>query len=68
MRFKQWTKKFVKDETALGDLARDIHEDPTFPTTISKRQDLIDYLKNRGACYEAIAVANEAYSQFETQK
>jgi uncharacterized protein YozE (UPF0346 family) len=44
--FYQWLKVFRREDNPVGDLARDVLEDPTFPKRATSREDILEYLKS----------------------
>ncbi len=63
MSFRVWTRQFIDDNNAIGDLARDIDDDSNFP----KKNDyntLLNYLKDRNACDNAIQTLKESWYQY----
>lgn len=63
LTFKKWMKKFIKDENAIGDLARDMYADKSFP----KSNDLKvqrRYLKPK-ACEKAMETFEKAWALYE---
>lgn len=68
--FRIWIKQFKDDDTAIGDLARDIISDSgknewqTFPKK-NNQQTILDYLYSKSACYNAIKTFNEAWVKYE---
>lgn len=62
--FKEWLyTKYMNDSTYYGDLARDINNDPDFPTKGSE-DDLITYIEGQGSGEEAVHVLHEAFTLF----
>lgn len=64
--FKKYLiKEHVHEETAVGDLARDVRLDLTFPAT-GERRDLRRYLDGRdGVCNNALITFEEAWRLYE---
>jgi len=61
--FRIWTRQFIEDNNAIGDLARDIEDDSNFP----KKNDyntLLDYLKESNACDSAIDTLKESWNEY----
>lgn len=58
-------RNYVEEDSYLGDLARDIRDDPGFPRRASSYATILKYLLNRHACPEAITAFDDAYSLFE---
>jgi hypothetical protein len=66
MLFSQWMKRLAKDESARGDLARDIAVDSSAPhgpggNTFERWHT---YLLERGACDAAIGVLDAAWEAY----
>ena len=62
MGFKTWLlENHIGQDTRIGDLARDVKQDGTFPST-DVFEDLYDYILDKpGSCYEANVALMEAY-------
>lgn len=43
--FAQWCKKFISDDTAFGDIARDIHRKGWIVPNFARKQDILNYAK-----------------------
>ena len=62
--FKIWIKKFKCEDTPIGDLARDIKIDKTFPSSRC-RITLENYLLSKNACSSAMDAFNEAFELYK---
>ncbi|OMI87844.1 hypothetical protein BSZ07_20550 [Streptomyces sp. M1013] len=62
--FTAWLKTHADHRTAIGDLARDVSNDPDWPSH-KGRQGQLDYLEERGAIDAAIETLERAWSQYE---
>ncbi|MFB7240442.1 MULTISPECIES: YozE family protein [unclassified Streptomyces] len=62
--FTTWLKGHVKDNSAIGDLARDVAADRDWP---SRRQlkGQREYLESRGAIPAAVETLERAWSLYE---
>lgn len=65
--FTTWLQAHAKDESAIGDLARDVASDPYWP---SHRQlsGQRDYLEERGAIPAAVETLERAWELYEAQQ
>lgn len=62
--FKDWLcDNYLNDSSYIGDLARDVSEDRTFPDEGSV-DDFVTYIEKQGAVEEAVSVLMEAYDLF----
>lgn len=66
MTFKKWLESHNKKETAIGDLARDIDRDVSFPK-VNNMGLILSHLKYMGACPDAIKTFKEAWKQYTTE-
>lgn len=62
--FIMWIRQFKKDDTAIGDLARDIREDSKIKTRFSIRR-LRRYLENANACEDCMKTFEEAVKVYQ---
>lgn len=63
MNFKKWLKQFIKEESPIGDLARDNEKDPAFPDSYSYKK-IRTHLLNQNAsdlCMESFEIAWQRY-------
>lgn len=67
MTFFHWLKDKIDDDTPIGDLARDVHEEPC-----SEEAGLPDdymewkyFLNKKKACWDAIKTLREAFSEYK---
>lgn len=65
--FTSWLKTHAKDQSAIGDLARDVAADPAWP---SRRQlsGQREYLEERGAIPAAVETLERAWELYEAQQ
>lgn len=62
--FKDWLcANYLKDSSYIGDLARDVSDDKTFPDEGSV-DDFVSYIEKEGAVEEAVSVLMEAYDLY----
>lgn len=59
--FKTWIEKFKSDDSPIGDLAHDIYFDQRFPSSSCDKDEILDYLKSRGAIPQAIRAFEKAW-------
>lgn len=67
MNFKQWITSFQHTGGPRGDLAQDIVRDKKFPEDLQEWKELRVYLKDRGACREAMNAARYAWKIYQQQ-
>ena len=65
MTFNRWLRRYKGERCPIGDLATDAASDQGFPQNIKCRADLLGYLTRKGACYEALNAAREAWLEFK---
>ena len=63
--FYSWLLQFKKDDTAIGDLARDAGNDSEFPRRSISNGHLKKYLESKHACDAAMNVLAEAFAQYK---
>ena len=66
MDFKEYSEKFLNEESPLGDLARDMKSDGGFPET-NEIKKIRGYLLYMGACYEALRAAEEMFEKYSEE-
>lgn len=66
MDFKEYSEKFLNEESPLGDLARDMKSDGGFPET-NEYEKVEGYLLYMGACYEALRAAEEMFEKYSEE-
>lgn len=66
MTFTTWLKRFEKDDTPYGDLARDIRDDTSLDgNRFNTRTAIRRHLENVGACREAIRTFEHAWVDYQ---
>lgn len=66
MIFRTWIlDNKINEDTPIGDLARDIKREGSFPKSNSHDR-LLGHLYTKGACHECIEAFEEAYEEFKT--
>lgn len=65
--YRKWIIKFAEEESHIGDLARDIRADPSFPK-IPDRGIIKKYLANIGACENALIAFDKSWWEFKDHK
>lgn len=66
--YKFMITKKITDESPVGDLARDMKADLTWPRTckyIYDKNFLLNYLRRRGACSQALDAFEEAWDEYD---
>lgn len=53
--------KFKEVDLAIGDLAQDIYKYKSFPMKTSNHDELLFYLKDYGACQDALKTFEEIF-------
>lgn len=65
-KFRTWLKDQINRDDPIGDLAIDtfaVSDKPDFKT----KKEWLSYLRNRGACKEALEAFETAWKEFEKQ-
>lgn len=65
--FSAWLKTHKSQDNAIGDLARDVSDDPDWPAR-KGRQGQLDYLEGRGAIPAAIETLERAWTEYEAYR
>lgn len=66
MTFTQYLKTKLKDNNAIGDLARDRFQDSNWPMKSENNlKELITYLENRGAIDNAIDALKKTFNEYQ---
>ncbi|WP_252234765.1 YozE family protein [Clostridium sp. ZS1] len=65
--FRQWIVRSYLDNNPRGDLARDVLKDVNFPNT-HDYSEMVDYLRYKKACKEAMDVFRNSYRTFAKLK
>ena len=63
--FYSWLMQFKNDDTAIGDLARDVRDDSEFPRRSISYRHLKKYLESKHACVAAMNVFKEAFAKYK---
>lgn len=66
--FYSWLLQFKDDNTAIGDLSRDVRRDREFPRRATSYRHLNDYLESKHACDAVMNVFENAFAQYEAEK
>lgn len=64
MTYKEFILQFVEDDTAYGDIARDIAQDDAFPNT-NDYEEMDYYLTLTGASDSFLRVLEETYEEYK---
>ncbi len=65
--FYSWLLQFKDDDTAIGDLSRDVRCDKEFPRRAISYRHLKDYFESKHACDAAMNVFENAFAQYKTE-
>ena len=66
MKFSEWLKQFIGQQSAIGDLARDVLRDRTAPA-LSSRQEWRLHLDSRNACDGALDAFELAWKRYAAE-
>jgi uncharacterized protein YozE (UPF0346 family) len=65
MDFLKWLKEFKEVDRPIGDLAKDILNDPDFPET-NDRTEIYEYLSGeKGADYTVLSVFEDCWKAYK---
>ncbi|WP_435601131.1 YozE family protein [Streptomyces sp. C10-9-1] len=64
--FTVWLKGHAKDQNAIGDLARDVASDPSWPSR-KQLEGQREYLENLGAMPQAVETLERAWDLYHAQ-
>ncbi|MEU2507661.1 YozE family protein [Streptomyces sp. NPDC007863] len=64
--FTTWLKSHVKDDNAIGDLARDVAMDPDWPSG-KQLKGQREYLEGRGAISAAVETLERAWDLYRAE-
>ena len=65
--FYSWLMQFKNDDTAIGDLARDVNRDSEFPRRSISYRHLKKYLESKQAVDVVMNVFMEAFTQYKSE-
>lgn len=65
--FRKWMRQYEEECSPMGDLARDIAADDTFPKS-SIADTLFGYMEECGACENCYKVFYEAWGMYERER
>lgn len=65
--FYSWLMQFENDDTAIGDLARDVNRDSEFPRRLISYRHLKKYLESKQAVDVVMNVFMEAFTQYKSE-
>ncbi|MFD0942911.1 sterile alpha motif-like domain-containing protein [Savagea faecisuis] len=57
-------ENYLKDQSPIGDLARDIKCDATFPENADTEEAIQNYLEAEGACWQCIDAFLQAWEAY----
>lgn len=66
--FRRWLRQFARDRNAVGDLARDVQADGTWPRGPGSFARYETYLEDRGACDGALSALRVAWAQYGRER
>ena len=61
---KSWLLSQHRRDDVVGDLARDVRQDPSFPKGTVGNLTLRLYLRDHGACYGAVSALSTAWKEW----
>lgn len=64
--FYTWLKQFRDYDTPLGDLSRDVLDDPEFPRT-KKYDIMVQYLKSKDVPNKVLTVLESSFSNYQAE-
>ena len=65
--FYGWcVQRYRRNDTPLGDLARDMELDPKFPKDATTKEEILAYMKGRQACARAVRRLEKAWKICES--
>jgi uncharacterized protein YozE (UPF0346 family) len=65
LTFKDWLKEFKEVDRPIGDLAKDVLNDPDFPET-NKHKEIYDYLECvKWADYQVLSVFENCWKAYK---
>jgi uncharacterized protein YozE (UPF0346 family) len=64
LSFTNWLKRHANRNSPLGDLARDMIDDKTWPSYDSV-SNYLSYLYSKGACFDAVQTLNKAWKTYQ---
>jgi len=62
LTFKTWLRRFEDENSAVGDLARDVARDPNWPSGGPRRTRR--HMEDLGACEDALTTHDRAWSEY----
>lgn len=62
--FYQYAKQYIEEDSAFGDLARDMRDDKSFPKESCYYDVILAHLECHNACDECIETFNQAYEAY----
>jgi uncharacterized protein YozE (UPF0346 family) len=62
--FKTWLKNFLKEDSAFGDLAKDVADDSEFPKQ-NKYDIILYYLQRQNAISDCITTFENAWREYK---
>lgn len=68
MSFYEWIILFKEVDRPIGDLAKDILADPSFPKKETEHDPIEEHLNSKRACWEAIEAFNKAYAYYQLDR
>jgi uncharacterized protein YozE (UPF0346 family) len=66
--FRAWLRQFRREESAIGDLARDALADQEWPRGPGSLNKYLGHLEDVGACDAAIDTLHEAWARYERER
>jgi len=68
IRYTTWIRQFKEKQTPIGDFARDVISDKSNYPRSNNYQDMLEYLENHNACYEAVDAFEETWYDYQCEQ
>ena len=66
--FTNWLRDRKQEDTRIGDLARDMLQDTSWPKKATTKKAFRQHLEEMGACDAALETFEEAWTRYQQQK
>lgn len=69
LSFRSWLRRFEEDDSAIGDLARDVRNDPEWPNSDGgELPRYVEHLTVQGAEPRVLVVLHEAWAAYAGER